>query len=231
MRFRAHLVAGLAVLACSNLTDTGDGVVAIELLVPASPALEPGDTLTLSARALDKNGDVVNVPIIWRTPDTSLVIITDPSGKVTTDSTTGTGQIQASVGSLLSSLVTLTVHGPSDTLALVGPDTMTVFDADTASAVLDAAVQTFNPPGGVVGTAISYVVQDSVNNKGLVHFQGGGVILRAVTGIDGSPATDVTLRRTAGVVQPDSVIVQVYAFRPSQDSVPGSGQHFVVRFE
>lgn len=231
MKFRTHLVAGLAVLACSSLTDTGDGVVAIELQVPANPAVEPRDTLTLSARALDKNGDVVNVPIIWSTPNPTLLIITDPAGKVTTDSVTGTGQMQAHVGSLLSPLVTLTVHASSDTLALAGPDTMTVLDADTASAALKAVVQALNPPAGVVGTAISYVVRDSLTNKGLVHFQGGGVTLRATTGIDGLPVTDVTLRRTSGAVQPDSAIVDVFAFRPSQDTVPGSGQHFVVRFE
>jgi len=155
----------------------------------------------------------------------------DSIGLLTTDSLTGTGQVQAYVGSLLSPLVLITVHPPSDTLALVGPDTMTVLDADTASAALDAAVQTLNPPGGVSGTAISYVVFDSLASLGMVHFQGGGMSLRAVTGTDGSPVFDVTLRRTNGVAQPDSVIVEVFAFRPSQAVVPGSGQRFIVRFE
>ena len=141
------------------------------------------------------------------------------------------GQVQAYVGSLFSPLVSINVHSPSDTLAIVGPDTMTVSDADTASAALDAAVQTLNPPGGVLGTSISYVVFDSLSNLGLVHFQGGGLSLRAETGVDGSPITDVTLRRAAGVVQPDSVIVEVFAFRPSQAVVPGSGQRFIVRFQ
>jgi protein involved in polysaccharide export with SLBB domain len=41
----------------------------------------------------------------------------------------------------------------------------------------------------------------------------------------------VTLRRTNGIAQPDSVIVEVFAFRPSQATVPGSGQRFIVRFQ
>ncbi len=141
--------------------------------------------------------------------------------------------MQAYVGSLLSPLVTITVHAPSDTLALVGPDTMTVLDADTASAALKAAVQTLNPPAGVVGTAISYVVFDSLDRvSGWCISRVAGSPSARHTGIDGRPRDpDVTLRRTCGVVQPDSVIVEVFAFRPSQATVPGSGQRFVVRFE
>jgi hypothetical protein len=226
-----HVVAVLAVLSCSDVTSTGNGVIAIQVRVPAGAAVEPGDTLTLVAEALDKNGDVVNEPVYWRTLDPTLLTIVDSIGLLTTDSLTGTGQVQAYVGSLLSPLIDIGVHPPSDTLAIVGPDTMTVLDADTASAPLDAAVQTLNPPGGVPGTSISYVVFDSLASLGLVHFQGGGMSLRAETGTDGSPLTDVTIRRTNGVAQPDSVIVEVFAFRPSQAVVPGSGQRFIVRFQ
>lgn len=226
-----HVVAVLAVLACSDATSTGNGVIAIQVLVPANAAVETGDTLTLVAQALDKNGDVVNEPVYWRTPDPNLLTMVDSIGLLTTDSLTGVGQVQAYVGSLLSPLVSITVHPPSDTLAIVGPDTMTLLDADTASAPLDAAVQTLNPPGGVPGTSITYVVFDSLSSLGLVHFQGGGMSLGAATGTDGSPLTDVTIRRTNGVAQPDSVIVEVFAFRPSQAVVPGSGQRFIVRFQ
>jgi hypothetical protein len=231
VRLIRHVAAALVVLACSDVTDAGNGVIAIQLLLPATPAVEPGDTLTLVAQALDKNGDVVNEPVYWRTPDPNLLTMVDSAGLLTTDSVTGTGEVQAYVGSLLSPLVTIAVHPPSDTLALIGFDTMTVLDADSESAPLTAAVQSLNPPGGVSGTAISYVVFDSVPSLGLVHFQGGGLSLRAFTGVDGSPATPVTLRRTSGAVQPDSVIVEVFAFRPSQATVPGSGQRFIVRFE
>jgi len=226
-----HVAAMLGVLACSDVTSTGNGVIAIQVIVPADAAVEPGDTLILVAQALDKNGDVVNEPVYWRSRDPNLLTMVDSIGLLTTDSLTGAGEVQAYVGSLLSPLIPITVHPPSDTLALVGPDTMTVPDADTASATLDAAVQTLNPPGGVPSTSISYVVFDSLASLGLVHFQGGGMSVRAETGSDGRPLVAVTLRRTNGVVQPDSVIVEVFAFRPSQAVVPGSGQRFIVRFQ
>jgi hypothetical protein len=70
----------------------------------------------------------------------------DSIGLLTTDSLTGTGEVQAYVGSLLSPLILITVHPPSDTLAIVGPDTMTVPDPDTASAPLDAAVTDLESP-------------------------------------------------------------------------------------
>ncbi|HEU5154194.1 MAG TPA: hypothetical protein VFU03_05665 [Gemmatimonadales bacterium] len=231
MRQFRHVAAALAVLACSEVTSSGNGVIAIQLLVPAGAAVEPGDTLTLVAQALDKNGDVVNEPVYWRTPDPNLLTMVDSIGLLTTDSLTGTGQVQAYVGSLLSPLVSINVHPPSDTLAIVGPDTMTVPDADTASAPLGAAVQSLNPPSGVDSTFISYVVFDSLPSLGLVHFQDGGLSLRAKTGLDGSPIVPVTLRRAIGVAQPDSVIVEVFAYRPSQAVVPGSGQRFIVRFQ
>jgi hypothetical protein len=226
-----HVAAVLGVLACSDVTSTGNGVIAIQVQAPADAAVEPGDTLTLVARALDQNGDVVNVPVYWRTPDPNLLTMVDSIGLLTTDSLTGTGEVQAYEGSLISPLISITVHPPSDTLAVLGPDTMTVPDADTASAALDAAVQTLNPPGGVPFTSISYVVFDSLTSLGLVHFQGGGMSLRAETGADGRPLVPVTLRRTNGAVQPDSAIVEVSAFRPSQATVPGSGQRFIVRFQ
>ena len=231
MRQFRHVAAVLGVLACSDVTSTGNGVIAIQVQVPADAAVEPGDTITLVAQALDKNGDVVNEPVYWRTPDPNLLTMVDSIGLLTTDSLTGAGEVQAYVGSLLSPLILITVHPPSDTLALVGPDTMTVPDADTASAPLDAAVQTLNPPGGVPATSISYVVFDSLASLGLVHFQGGGMSLRTGTGADGRPLVPVTLRRTNGIAQPDSVIVEVFAFRPSQATVPGSGQRFIVRFQ
>ena len=231
MRQFRHVVAVLALLACSDVTSTGNGVIAIQVQVPADAAVEPGDTLTLVAQALDKNGDVVNEPVYWRTPDPNLLTMVDSIGLLTTDSLTGTGEVQAYVGSLLSPLISITVHPSSDTLAVLGPDTMTVPDADTASAALDAAVQTLNPPGGVPFTSISYVVFDSLASLGLVHFQGGGMSLRARTGADGRPVVPVTLRRTNAIAQPDSVIVEVFAFRPSQATVPGSGQRFIVRFQ
>ena len=121
-------------------------MIAIQVQVPADAAVEPGDTLTLVAQALDKNGDVVSEPVYWRTPDPNLLDDGGLDRAAHHRQPDRDGRSAGLRGSLLSPLILITVHPPSDTLALVGPDTMTVPDADTASAPLDAAVQTLNPP-------------------------------------------------------------------------------------
>ena len=53
MRQLRHVAAVLGVLACSDVTSTGNGVIAIQVIVPADAAVEPGDTLILVAQALE----------------------------------------------------------------------------------------------------------------------------------------------------------------------------------
>ncbi|HXI20618.1 MAG TPA: hypothetical protein VNH46_06010, partial [Gemmatimonadales bacterium] len=109
----------LPLVGCSSLT--GDqGIVALELRVPSPAVVEHLDTLALRARALNVSGDSVAATIFWRTPDSTLVL--DSTGFVTTDSTSGSGRVQARVGSLVSDLVTLTILPRADTLQLTGPE-------------------------------------------------------------------------------------------------------------
>jgi uncharacterized protein YjdB len=91
---------------CSNLTEGAGGVVELEIRQPAVTTIEVGQTVQLSARALDRDGDPVNVPISWRTPDATLTV--DDQGLVT-GVAPGTGQVQAFAGSLASARVSLTV--------------------------------------------------------------------------------------------------------------------------
>jgi hypothetical protein len=84
---------------------------------------------------------------------------------------------------------------------------------------------------GIANTRILYEVVDSAAANGLVRFQGGGLSLRAGTGLTGAPAVPVTLRRVPGQAQPASVSVRVSATRPSGTAVPGSGQTFTVNFQ
>ena len=65
----------VAALGCSNITDTGSGVVALEVKVPSRLELEVGDTIQLSARALDRNGDSVAAEITWLSPDTTVGVV------------------------------------------------------------------------------------------------------------------------------------------------------------
>ena len=91
---------------CSNLTEGAGGVVELEIRQPAVTTIEVGQTVQLSARALNRDGDPVNVPISWRTPDATLTV--DDQGLVT-GVAPGTGQVQAFAGSLVSARVSLTV--------------------------------------------------------------------------------------------------------------------------
>lgn len=217
-------------LGCSDISGTKGGVVALELRLPTPPAVEQFDTLTLVARALDADGHEVAAEVFWSTPDSNLIV--DSTGTVTTDTTGGTGLIQARVGTLLSDLTQLTIRPRSDTLGLAAPTTVTVAPGDSASVGLVAVVQSLSPDTvGVENTRILYEVVDSAAANGLVRFQGGGLSIRVATGLTGAPATPVTLRRVPGQTQPASVAVRVSATRPSGFVVPGSGQTFTVNFQ
>lgn len=222
----------LAAVACSDLTGGSRGVVALEVRTPQPASVEPDDTLQLQARALDADGDSVQVPVYWRVLDTTLILVDSAAGRVTTMLTAGTGRVQARTGGVLSDLVTLNLRGRSDTVLVTGSDTLRVPSGDTASAPLLAAIQSATPPGqGVANAVIVYQVEDTLAAAGRVRFQGGGLRLRALTGSTGEPAVGVTLRRVPGIAQPDTVRVRIGATRPSGAVVPGSGQHFVVLFD
>lgn len=96
-----------AVAACSSLPQSGNGVVALQVIVPDSLALRMGDSLQLRAVALNLNGDSVPAVVRWRTPDTALVALDSLSGLVVAKSDTGSARVQASAGTLLSDVITI----------------------------------------------------------------------------------------------------------------------------
>jgi hypothetical protein len=106
--FPLLLLVGIAA-ACSNLPVTGDGIVALEILTPTRLTLRIGDSLTMQGRALNKDGDSVAATIIWQTPDTAAIIVDSLSGVVVARLSSGTGRVQARVGSLRSDLVPITL--------------------------------------------------------------------------------------------------------------------------
>lgn len=105
---RARLAVAAALgglLGCANLPTTGDGVVALEVLQPTSLTLAAGNSVQLEARALDRSGAVVSAEIRWATPDTT-VTVDSLTGLVTALAASGSGRVQASIGTLRSSLIT-----------------------------------------------------------------------------------------------------------------------------
>jgi hypothetical protein len=102
----AVLFAAMGVLGCSDLTEGAGGVVALEITVPTVSTIEVGQMLQLTARAVDKDDNPVNVPITWRAADPTLTV--DASGLITGVSV-GVGRVQAFTGSLASPVVSFTV--------------------------------------------------------------------------------------------------------------------------
>jgi hypothetical protein len=205
------LAAGL--MGCSDLNGTGGGVVALRVLLPSPAAVEPGDTLRLRAQAIDIDGDTIpGAEIYWRTPDTAALDMVDSVGLVTTPLTSGTGRVQARIGSLFSDLQTLTIRRASDTLVITGAAFDTVAPGDTASAPLVGAVLSLTPDtAGISNTRITLALLDSLPG---VHFAGDVAILSALTGPSGEPAQPVTVRRSGPAVL-GTVRVGLSAARPS----------------
>ncbi len=204
--------------------------MALELRLPTSPQVQQNDTVTLRARALDLDGDSVDIPIYWRSLDTTLLLF-DTTGRMTTILTSGTGRVQARAGNLYSDLSAFSILPRADTLRLTGPDSLTVPAIDTASGTLAVVLESNDPAGGISGSSMVFEVVDSAAAAGTVHFQGGGLALRVTTTTGGVPATAVTLRRSPGAVPPATVQVRVSAARPSGTPVPGSGQLFTLTFQ
>jgi hypothetical protein len=222
------VVAGAAI-GCSGLTEGEAGVVGIEVSVPGPDTVEVGETLQLSARPLDKNGDSAAAPVTWVSTDPAAVI--DAAGGRLTGVTPGPTRVQATVGALGSDLILFTVIAPADSLAISGDSIFTAASDDAAVLPnLVTLISSFNPPGTLTGRSVIYAITtpDPAATAPTVLLGGGVVSDTLFTGADGTAAA--TLVKTAGVAPPDSIVVTVRAERTRGAAVPGSGQRFIVRF-
>ena len=229
IRWCGALVLGV-VLGCSNLDEGEAGVVALEVSAPSPDTLEVGETVQLAARALDRDGNAVNAAISWQSVDTTASI--DPTTGVVTALFPGTARVQARVGSLSSGLITLTVQAPADTLIIAGDSVLTVLSDVPASAAMLVRLESFNPVGPLANRPVIYTITspDLTALPHTVELPGAVLVDTVLTESDGQVST-MTLNRVAGVIAPDSAIVEVSAFRLRGAIVPGSGQRFIVHFQ
>jgi hypothetical protein len=225
---------GLLLLAtvlqgCSDLTEGAGGVIELRVVTPTPANIEVGQTLQLSATALDKDGNVVSTPVTWQAPDTTLTV--DAGTGAITGLFPGPGRVQAFSGSLASSLVTFTVLAPADTLVIVG-DSVSIVPADvTNTAPLEVQLRTLSPDAGLPSRPVIYTVTQPPDvGPHTVELPGGVLADTVLTGTDGA-VSSVTLIRVNGTTQPDTAIVEVRAVRGSGTDVPGSGQRFIVLFQ
>ena len=217
----------LMVLGCSGLDEGEAGVVGLEITNPTTTEIEVGQSLALTARALDKNGETIAAEITWRAPDPTLTV--DPATGVITGVSPGPGRVQAFAGLLASSLLQFTVTPRVDTLVVT--DSVFTVAPGLNSPPLVATLQTFSPPGNVPNRPVVYAVTSPpVVGAPTVELPGGVQIDTLLTGTDGA-VSSVTLNRVLTVAQPDTAIVEVRAFRPDGSLVPGSGQRFIVLFQ
>ncbi len=236
MRPRTFLSLSAFLLACSTVTET-NGVISLDVLAPLNPSVEVGDTLHFSARALDRDGNVVpTAPIVWRTPDTTLAVDM-VAGVVTGLIGPATGRVQAQTGNLASNFVTVTIQARPDTLILEEPDTLRIATGiDTSPPLMTLLVSySSGDTAAVAGGTIIYEIIEPVfptPADRTVELPGGVVLDTVTTGSDGRPSPEVTLSRVTGMTQPDSAVVEIRAFRTRGTiPVPGSGQRFIVRIE
>ncbi len=230
------LLACLAAIGCSELTETSGQVVALEILAPTVTALDVGDTTRVFARAVNKDGEEVpDAPIQWLAPDTTATV--DTVGLVTALAR-GPARVQVRTGSLVSNFVNLTILDRPDSLVLVSPDTATTVPAsDNSSLPLIAQLLTISGSDTqpVANQLIFYqVIEPDFSGDPTartVEFTGGALVDTATTGVDGLPTLSILLNRVTGTTQPDSAIVEISAFRfQRRDTVPGTGQRFTIRF-
>jgi uncharacterized protein YjdB len=112
MRWLRRACVAALLAGCGNLPTTEEGVAYLEVIPPKNLSIEVGASLQLIARALDKEGNVLDVPITWRTPDTAVSV--DEEGEVT-GLAVGSARVQAAVGSsttLVSDFIEVKVTAP-----------------------------------------------------------------------------------------------------------------------
>jgi hypothetical protein len=209
---------------CSDLTEGAGGVVGLEINTPTDTELEVGETMTLTARALDKDGNTVPAAVTWRAPDATLTV--EEATGVITGVSPGTGRVQAFADLLGSNLLAFNIVARADTL-IVTDSVFTVTPGAASSPPLVSQLQSFSPAGPLPDRPVVYTLESPLDAS--VTLPGGGVTTTATTGTDGA-VSSVTLTR-ANIAQPVTAIVQVSAVRANGAPVPGSGQRFTVTFQ
>jgi hypothetical protein len=229
VRRRIGLLLLGAAIGCSGLTESEGGIVGIEVRVPGPDSVEVGESIQLSARPLDKNGDSAAASVTWISADPTASI--DASTGVLTGVAPGSARIQASAGTLESELITFAVVPSPDLLVLPADSIFAVSRDAPVLPDLVTRLDSSNPAGPLAGRGVIYAITspDPAAAQPAVVLTGNVVSDTLITGADGTAVGRLTL--VPGVTVPDSVIVEVRAEHIRGAPVMGSGQRFIVRFQ
>jgi hypothetical protein len=229
--------------ACGNILADFDRVVAIDLIGPLNRTVEEGDTLQLSAHAINATGEVApDAVIIWEVIDTGTVGFSlDPATGVVTGTGAGVGRVQARIEELRTGPVVITGLAAADTLFATSDTLVLVDSAAAASPALavrvadltssppdtlalagqDVHFRTVEPEPGTPAADGFFLAQSETDPGDDPH------LYVATTGADGG--TSIVARRS-GETQPDSAIVHAVLVTAVGDTVPGSPIRFLIRF-
>lgn len=246
----------LAAGACSQLSPDFGTAVAITIKGPVTPQVEEGDTLTLTAQALDINGAILTDQTVFWT-------ITDPVKRVDTvngqpvnvprgftiDSITGlitafvpdTAKILAYDGTLRSNTLQVIITPQPDTV--FAPITrIVVAPLATESGALAVTVQdiTTNPatPRVLGGKTVSYVITSPAAVTSIyleAHTTPGDSLpgadpLRGSVKTAGNGQALIFVHTVAGQTPPDSAVVEATGLTARGATVKGSPVRFTVVF-
>jgi hypothetical protein len=221
-------------------------VIAIEYTGPPSPRIEEGDTVRLTAVALGLNGEPLpDVTVVWRllvSPDSAGFTLDSLSGLITAHRPGGPWTVQGLVEELRTDPpISVLVLAAPDSIGAVDPARDTVAFGVPQSALLTAVVYdlttTPGTPAGLSGKRVVFRLADPAPGTpaaAAVALAAPGEapgadphVLERLTGTGGFSA--FTAERV-GATQPDSIVVEAFAFTARGDTVPGSPARFVVLF-
>lgn len=231
-------------LGCTVVTGDFSDIVAILYTGPASPQVAEGDTLTLTAVALDASGQPLPDTVTWRIMELDTVEVgftLDSLTGLVTGVLSGSWRVQGSVETLRTNLITVTVTAAPDSIAAVEPSRIT-FEAGTAeSPSLVATVFDVRPDGTSTplgGHTVRFqVIEPAAGTPGAAEVAIGApgetpgtdpLVATVTSGTNGQAA--VTARRL-GVTPPDSAVVEAVVLTTSGSVLPGTPARFVVIFE
>jgi hypothetical protein len=235
-------VAGILLAGCTAITGDFSDVVAIKYTGPTAPSLAEGDTLTLTAVALDANGaELPEVPVIWRVlePDTVQVGFTlDSLTGLVTGLYAGTGRVRADADGLRTSLITVRVTAVADSIAALEPAEDTLPASGVESPTLGATVYDVPPIGApkpLAGVSVRFAIVQPVAGSPEASTLAIGapgqppeldpLVVTVVTGTSGNAFATV---RRIGQLQPDTAIVEAVALSATGDVIPGPPARFTI---
>jgi hypothetical protein len=185
------------------------------------------------AVARNADGDSIDAPIRWRTPD-STISLDSLTGTATAVTDAGTARIQITVfgrDTVLTGLagLTLSLTPKADSLTLASSDSLTISRDTLDTQQIRFILEGGDPAVGVAGRPVIFrIVEPAPADSPGVAFQSGRLSDSLMTDATGTVTSVV--KGVAGRTRPDRAVIEVNASRATGAKIPGSGRQVVVRF-